>query len=197
MSIQNKNNLSYLILPAVPVLIFILYFCIKKSNTLSKREEIVKVITLDYENNLKEFSVFFNLINKSHSVWNKFDIHFHPGLGTKFHGYGYLDSTKISEESYLRKYSTGSNKIVNELPDFDLDESILFQIKQIGISKIEYESDSLGKKIKFLYKYRTFDPSEYDYYIIYTSHKLYLSESNTLWINKINDSIFCEAVKSN
>lgn len=194
---QKQSKLSYLILPIIPIIAFLIYFTVKSINTPSSEKDVSETITQNYNNNIKYFSDFIYLIKTSNSVWKKFEIHFHPGLGTKFHGYGYLDTTKISESNYKRKYIGNSNKMINDVPDFNLDGSILEKIKSVGISKIECENDSVNTRIQFLYKYRKFNPADYDYYISYSNGNHTIPEQKLIWERKINDSVYCYAIKSN
>lgn len=191
---QKQSNQSYLFIPLIPIAAYAIYFIFQSLTAPSGEIDVKQAIREDFNNHKESFSSCISYLKNNKSVWNNYEIHFHPGLGTKFHGFGRLDTTKITELEYRKQFIKLNTMVINEVADFTIDNSILNDIKTTGISKITVKKDSDVTCIKFLYKFRKYEPVDYNYFIYY-SNKEKVDENIIIWKNKINDTIYSYAVK--
>lgn len=193
---KQKSHIRFLIFPAIPLILFLIYFITKSLTPPSTEIDIKTRITHDYQKNSLAFTGLINYLRNTKSVWSKYEINFHPGLGTQFYSFGALDTSKITYADYTARYCKNIKEgvAINYYPDFYLDVTILGAIKRLNISKINFVKDS---SITLLYKYRTFNPPEYDFYIRYSMNGTDTQKKSMIWRSPINDSIYCYALKSN
>lgn len=193
---KQKSNIRFLIFPAIPLILFSVCFITETLTAPSTEIDIKTRITHDYQKNSLAFTGLINYLRNTKSVWSKYEINFHPGQGTQFYSFSALDTSKMTYADYRARYCKNIKEgvAINYYPDFYLDETILGAIKRLNISRINFVKDS---SITFLYKYRTFNPPGYDFYIRYSINGTDIQKKSTIWRSPINDSIYCYALKSN
>lgn len=197
---MSNTNSSLLLIPLALILGFLGYFIISTINAPSSEKDIKQAIEKDYTEHIHVFNETITYLKSTETVWNRFEIYFHPKLGTRFQAFDNLDTLKIDRKAYQKKYADTNNinAFANYYPDFSLNETIFNKLRAIGIAKINYTRDSSGISFEFMYKYRTFRPADIDYYIAYSKLTAQnpLDMNSILWYESINDTIFCYAKRS-